>query len=63
MCVLNNKLYFSNWNSRDIKVLNLNTFAIEQSIPLNGLPEDITTDGTNLYASVPHLELYDQLKK
>ena len=60
MCVLNNRLYFSNWNSKDIKVLNLNTFAIEQSIPLNGLPEDITTDGTNLYASVPHLELYDQ---
>ena len=37
MCVLNNKLYFSNWNSKDIKVLNLNTFSIEQSIPLNGL--------------------------
>ncbi len=60
MCVLNNKLYFSNWNSKDIKVLNLNTFSIEQSISLNGLPEDITTDGSNLYASIPHLALYDQ---
>ena len=24
MIVLNNKLYFSNWNSKDIKILNLN---------------------------------------
>ncbi|MDC0881967.1 hypothetical protein OAQ12_03375 [Candidatus Marinimicrobia bacterium] len=60
MIVLNDKLYFSNWSSKDIKILNLNTFAIENSIPLNGLPEDIVTDGTYLFVSIPHLALYDQ---
>ena len=34
-------------------------FSIEQSISLNGLPEDIITDGKS-YASIPHLALYDQ---
>ena len=60
MIVLNNKLYFSNWNSKDIKILNLNTYAIESSITLEGLPEDIVSDGANLYVSIPHLALYDQ---
>ena len=59
MVVLNNKLYFTNWNSKDIKVLNLETYAIESSIPIDGLPEDIVTDGTHLWISVPNLELYD----
>ena len=60
MVIFNNKLYFTNWNSKDIKVLNLTTYAITEQIPVEGLPEDITTDGTFLYASVPHLVLYDQ---
>ena len=60
MIVLNNKLYFSNWNSKDIKILNLNTYAIEGNIVLEGLPEDIVSDGANLYVSIPHLALYDQ---
>ena len=59
MVVTNNKLYFTNWNSKDIKVLNLETYAIESSIPIDGLPEDIVTDGTHLWISVPNLELYD----
>ena len=60
MVIFNNKLYFTNWNSKDIKVLNLTTYAIIEQISVEGLPEDITTDGTFLYASVPHLVLYDQ---
>jgi len=60
MVIFNNKLYFTNWNTKDIKVLNLTTYAISEQISVEGLPEDITTDGTFLYASVPHLELYDQ---
>ena len=59
MIVLNNKLYFTNWNTKDVKVLNLLTYAIESSIPFNGLPEDIVTDGTYLFVSIPNLELYD----
>ena len=60
MVIFNNKLYFTNWNSKDIKVLNLTTYAIIEQISVEGLPEDIITDGTFLYASVPHLVLYDQ---
>ena len=59
MVVLNNKLYFTNWNTNDVKVLNLITYAIESAISLNGLPEDFETDGTYLYVSIPNLELYD----
>ena len=59
MVVLNNKLYFTNWNTNDVKVLNLITYAIESAISLNGLPEDIETDETYLYVSIPMLALYD----
>ena len=59
MIVLNNKLYFTNWNTKDVKVLNLLSYTIESTIPFNGLPEDIVTDGTYLYVSIPNLELYD----
>ena len=62
MVVLNNKLYFSNWNTKDVKVLNLLTYSIESTIPFNGLPEDIVTDGTYIYVSIPNLELYDTNK-
>ena len=60
MVIVNDKVYFTNWNTKDIKVLNLNTYLIESSIPVEGLPEDIITDGVNLWVSVPNLELYDK---
>jgi len=59
MVIVNDKVYFTNWNSKDVKILNLTTYAIESSIPIEGLPEDIITDGINLWVSVPNLELYD----
>jgi len=60
MVILNNKLYFTNWNTKDIKVLNLETFLIEQSLPINGIPEDIVTDGEFLWVSCPNINLYDK---
>ena len=59
MVIVGNKLYFTNWNSKDIKVLNLNTFSIETSISVEGIPEDIVSDGDFLWVSIPNLELYD----
>jgi len=59
MVIVNNKIYFTNWNSKDVKVLNLTTYAIDSSIPIEGLPEDIITDGINLWVSIPNLELND----
>lgn len=60
MVVLNDKVYFTNWNTQDVKVLNLFTYQIESSLMLGGLPEDIITDGVNLFVSIPNLALYDQ---
>jgi hypothetical protein len=60
MVVLNKKLYFTNWNTKDIKILNLNTYAIEDGISLDGLPEEIISDGSFIYTSISNLILYDQ---
>lgn len=59
MAIINEKVYFTNWNSKDVKVLNLTTYNIDSSIPIEGLPEDIITDGINLWVSIPNLELND----
>jgi len=59
MCVVNDKLYFTNWLTKDIKVLDLNTYAITSFSTLNNVPEDIVSDGNFLYVSTPHQELYD----
>ena len=37
MVVLNNKVYFTNWNTQDVKVLNLITYQLESSLLLSGL--------------------------
>mgnify|MGYP001277493820 CR=1 FL=1 len=52
MLIHNNLAYFTNWNSMDIKIMNLDTFEIIGSIPVNGMPEDIITDGQNIWVSI-----------
>ena len=52
LLVLDNKVYFTNWNTQDVKVFNLFNYAIEASIPIQGLPEDIMFDGTDLWVTV-----------
>ena len=59
MVIVDNKLYFTNWNSHDVKVLDLVTFSIISSIPLDGIPEDIVSKDEDLYVSISQLELYD----
>ena len=56
--ILNDKVYFTNWNSQDIKVLNLFNYVIESSISVNGLPEDIEYDGQYLWVTLPHSDSY-----
>ena len=60
MVVFNDKLYFTNWITKDIKVLNLYTYDIENQIVLDGLPEDIISDESFLYVCISNLEIYDQ---
>lgn len=52
MKIINEKLYFTNWNSSDIKILNLNTYVIENSIKVQGKPESIEFDGTSLWVGI-----------
>ena len=59
MVIVDDKLYFTNWNSRDVKVLDLVTYSIVSAINLDGVPEDIVSDGDFLWVSIPMLELYD----
>tara|TARA_B100001250_G_scaffold414011_1_gene450226 strand:+ start:488 stop:1492 length:1005 start_codon:yes stop_codon:yes gene_type:complete len=59
MAIIDEKLYFTNWSSKDVKILDLNTFSIEDSIKIDGLPEDIITDGNSLWITIPSIELYD----
>ncbi len=59
MCVVGDKLYFTNWVTKDIKVLDLNTYVVSSFSTLTNVPEDIVSDGNFLYVSTPHQELYD----
>ena len=59
MCVVDDKLYFTNWLTKDIKVLDLDTYVISLFTTLTNVPEDIVSDGNFLYVSTPHQELYD----
>ena len=52
MKIINEKLYFTNWNSSDIKILNLNTYVIENSIKVQGKPESIEFDGTSIWVGI-----------
>ena len=52
MITYGNSLYFSNWYSADVKVLNLSTFEIEDEIAMPGLPEDIVLLDGSLYVSI-----------
>tara|TARA_B110000116_G_scaffold264986_1_gene273500 strand:+ start:196 stop:1215 length:1020 start_codon:yes stop_codon:yes gene_type:complete len=52
LVVLNDKIYFTNWNTQDVKVFDLFNYTIEASISTEGLPEDIMFDGTNLWVTI-----------
>lgn len=44
--------YFTNWNTSDIKIMDLENYEIINTIPVDGLPEDIISDGNNLWVSI-----------
>ena len=52
MKIFNNKLYFTNWNTNDIKILNLDNYVIEGSIPVNGKPESIEIYENHIYTGI-----------
>jgi len=58
LVVIDNKAYFTNWNTQDVKILNLFNYSIETSIPMEGLPESIVTDGSYLWVGIMMNEDY-----
>ena len=52
MVVVDGMVYFTNWNTYDVKVFNLHTYNIDTSIPVGYLPEGIITDGTTLWVAI-----------
>ena len=52
LVVVDDKVYFTNWNTKDVKVLNLFNYSIETSISVDGLPESIVTDGSYLWVGI-----------
>ena len=52
IAIYNSYLYFTNWNSANIKKLNLNTLEIDSEIAMPGLPEDILMYNNLLYISI-----------
>ena len=52
MVIVDNYIYFTNWNTQDVKILNLETYFIEGSININGLPESIVSDGSYLWVAI-----------
>ncbi len=50
--IVNNFGFLTEWNTQTISILDLNTFEIINSIPIDGLPESIVTDGEYLYVSI-----------
>ena len=52
LVVVDDKVYFTNWNTQDVKVLNMVNYNIETSISVDGLPESIVTDGSYLWVGI-----------
>jgi hypothetical protein len=52
MVIVNNNLYFTNWNSNDVKVLNLFNYTVSELVSFEGKPESIIYDNENLFVGI-----------
>jgi len=51
MVIVDDNVYFTNWNTSDVKIFNLYTYNIDASIPVGISPEGIETDGTTIWVA------------
>ena len=58
MVVVNGNVYFTNWNSSDVKVFNLTTYNIDASIPVGAMPEGMLTDGSKIWVANSGAQLF-----
>jgi len=60
MVIINDNIYFTNWETQDVKILNLQNNQLDDlSIPIDGRPEDIIYDGTYIWVAIPELSESD----
>ena len=60
MVIINDKIYFTNLETRDIKIFDINNNKLEEStISINGRPENIIYDGTYIWVSIPEISKWD----
>ena len=52
MVIVNDNLYFTNWNSNDVKVLNLFNYTVSELVSFEGKPESIIYDNENLFVGI-----------
>ena len=52
MVIVNDNLYFTNWNTNDVKILNLFNYTISDFISFDGKPESIIYDNENLFVGI-----------
>ena len=51
MVVNDGMVYFTNWNTSDVKRFNLTTYSIDASIPVGAMPEGIILEGNKLWVA------------
>ena len=63
MLVDNDRVYFTNWNTKDVKYLNLFNYKIEKLVDLEGLPEGIIKKENDLFIAINMNEDYSSANK
>ena len=60
MVIINDKIYFTNLETQDIKIFDIINNKLEEStISINGRPENIIYDGTHIWVSIPEISKWD----
>ena len=60
MVIINDKIYFTNSETQDVKILNIQDNQLEElTISIDGRPEDIIYDGMYIWVSIPELSKWD----
>ena len=63
MFVDNDRVYFTNWNTKDVKYLDLFNYKIEKLVDLEGLPEGIIKKENDLFIAINMNEDYSSANK
>ena len=63
MVVVDDKLYFTNWNSSDVKIFDMINYIIEDSIQLSGYPESIIYGDESLWVGIQLNDDYSDSNK